>query len=198
MYSDKKQEKRRERIFRYLFPAEVIAISLGTYLWFVISLNLTLYFLFCHSTNESKYKANFFAFVSFLDRTNLLPTVPPTPPWDIFLSSHFSCTQESRLGWWFCVFCGVLYSCEYWRFTPQDAVLFLLRVSKNGTYKMGLSAIFFRDFCQKALPHYILIFLCRYQEMYYYFIHLLSSIYIMPLFLLLISPSAFALPVLCF
>ena len=30
-----------------------------------------------------------------------------------------------------------------------------------------------RDFCQKALPHYLLIFLCRHREMYYYFIHLL-------------------------
>jgi hypothetical protein len=30
-----------------------------------------------------------------------------------------------------------------------------------------------QDFCRKALPHYLLIFLCRHQEMYYYFVHLL-------------------------
>ena len=39
MYSNKKREKRRERIFRYWFPSEVIAISLH-HLWFLISLNL--------------------------------------------------------------------------------------------------------------------------------------------------------------
>jgi hypothetical protein len=30
-----------------------------------------------------------------------------------------------------------------------------------------------RDFCRKALPHYLLIFMCRHLEMYYYFVHLL-------------------------
>jgi hypothetical protein len=45
----------------------------------------------------------------------------------------------------------------------------------------------------KALPHYVLIFMCRHREMYYYFVHLRSSCYIMPLFLLLISPSALTL-----
>jgi hypothetical protein len=50
-----------------------------------------------------------------------------------------------------------------------------------------------RKIWPKALPHYVLIFLCRHREMYYYFIHLLSSCYIMPLFLLLISPSALTL-----
>jgi hypothetical protein len=30
-----------------------------------------------------------------------------------------------------------------------------------------------RVVCRKALPHYVLIFLCRHREMYYYFIHLL-------------------------
>ena len=54
-----------------------------------------------------------------------------------------------------------------------------------------------RKIWPKALPHYVLIFLCRHREMYYYFVHLRSSCYIMPLFLLLISPSALALSVLC-
>ncbi len=40
----------------------------------------------------------------------------------------------------------------------------------------------------KALPHYVLISLCRHR-----FVHLRSSCYIMPLFLLLISPSALTL-----
>ena len=35
--------------------------------------------------------------------------------------------------------------------------------------------------------------MCRHREMYYYFVHLRSSCYIMPLFLLLISPSALTL-----
>jgi hypothetical protein len=35
--------------------------------------------------------------------------------------------------------------------------------------------------------------MCRHREMYYYFVHLRSSFYIMPLFLLLISPSALTL-----
>ncbi len=50
-----------------------------------------------------------------------------------------------------------------------------------------------RKIWPKALPHYVLIFLCRHQEMYFYFVHLRSSCYIMPLFLLLISPSALTL-----
>ncbi len=32
----------------------------------------------------------------------------------------------------------------------------------------------------KALPHYVLIFMCRHREMYYYFLHLRSSCYFMP------------------
>ena len=50
-----------------------------------------------------------------------------------------------------------------------------------------------RKIWPKALPHYVLIFLCRHQEMYYYFVHLRSSCYKLPLFLLLISPSALTL-----
>ena len=50
-----------------------------------------------------------------------------------------------------------------------------------------------RKIWPKALPHYVLIFQCHHQEMYYYFVHLPSSCYIMPLFLLLISPSALTL-----
>ena len=50
-----------------------------------------------------------------------------------------------------------------------------------------------RKIWPKALPHYVLIFLCRHREMYYYVVHLRSSCYIMPLFLLLISPSALTL-----
>ena len=30
----------------------------------------------------------------------------------------------------------------------------------------------------KALPHYVLIFMCRHREMYYYFVHLRSSCYL--------------------
>ena len=41
MYSNKKREKRRERIFRYWFPSEVIAISLH-HLWFPSTGYLTL------------------------------------------------------------------------------------------------------------------------------------------------------------
>ena len=50
-----------------------------------------------------------------------------------------------------------------------------------------------RKIWPKALPHYVLIFMCRHREMYYYFVHLRSFCYIMPLFLLLISPSALTL-----
>ncbi len=50
-----------------------------------------------------------------------------------------------------------------------------------------------RKIWPKALPHYVLIFMCHHREMYYYFVHLRSSCYIMPLFLLLISPSTLTL-----
>ena len=63
----------------------------------------------------------------------------------------------------------------------------------GGVNMMGLLLFKIRKIWPKALPHYVLIFLCRHREMYYYFLHLRSSCYIMPLFLLLISPSTLTL-----
>ena len=57
----------------------------------------------------------------------------------------------------------------------------------------GSFSLLFWKIWPKALPHYVLIFMCRHREMYYHFVHLRSSCYIMPLFLLLISPSALTL-----
>jgi hypothetical protein len=37
----------------------------------------------------------------------------------------------------------------------------------------GFRVVKKRVICRKALPHYLLIFLCRHLEMYYYFVHLL-------------------------
>ncbi len=51
--------------------------------------------------------------------------------------------------------------------------------------------------CRKTLPHDVWIFMCRYREMNYNFMHHFFSCYNIPLFLLLISPSAFALSDLC-
>ena len=65
--------------------------------------------------------------------------------------------------------------------------------SSSISLSLLIVVIFLWKIWPKALPHYVLIFMCRHREMYYYFVHLRSSCYIMPLFLLLISPSALTL-----